>query len=105
MIDNQILFGVVVVPAVIGLVQVAKDAGVPSRLSPLVAVFLGVLAALAQLYAGRWQWVQAAVIGVALGLSAVGLYSGTISLSSLIGSTRSSAGSPPTSAPYATHTP
>ena len=75
--NNQILFGVVIVPAVIGLVQVAKDIGLPSRFAPAAAVGFGILAGLAQIYASRWAWIQAIVVGIALGLSAVGLYAGT----------------------------
>ncbi len=75
--NPQILFGITVVPAIIGLVQVAKIAGVPGRAAPLVAVILGVLAGVAELYSQQLPWIQAAVVGISLGLSAVGLYSGT----------------------------
>jgi hypothetical protein len=75
-LNTQILFGVAVVPAVVGLVQVSKDLGLPTRAAPAAAVLFGVLASLAQLYAGTWPWVQAVTLGVALGLSACGLYSG-----------------------------
>jgi hypothetical protein len=74
--NTQILFGIAVVPAVVGLVEVCKDLGLPSRAAPAAAVVFGVLAALAQLYAGTWPWIQAVVLGVSLGLSACGLYSG-----------------------------
>lgn len=80
MISTPILYGVVVVPAVIGLVQVAKETGIPSRFAPLVAIVFGILAGLAQLQAGHWPWIQAVVMGTALGLSAVGLYSGATSM-------------------------
>lgn len=78
--NQQLLFGVVIVPAVVGLTQVVKECGVPSRLAPAAAVFFGVLAGLAQIYGAHFQWIQAVVIGIALGLSAVGLYSGATSL-------------------------
>lgn len=74
--NTQILFGVAVVPAVVGLVEVCKDLGLPTRAAPAAAVVLGVLAAMAQLYEGQWPWIQAVVLGVSLGLSACGLYSG-----------------------------
>jgi hypothetical protein len=73
--SNSTLFGIVVVPAVVGLVQVCKQAGLPSQLAPAAAVFFGILAALAELYQTSWPWTQAIVVGVALGLSASGLYS------------------------------
>lgn len=72
----QLLFGIAVVPAVIGLVEVCKDLGLPTRAAPAASVIFGVLAALAQLYAGQWPWIQATVVGIALGLAACGLYSG-----------------------------
>lgn len=106
---DQILFGVVIVPAVVGLVQVLKDADLPSGFSPAAAVLLGVLAALAQLYAHDWPWIQAVVVGVALGLSAVGLYSASTStilpaLSKLGHSTQDENPQPPTEQPTTTGT-
>ena len=79
--NNQLLFGVVVVPAVIGLVEVLKQAGLPSKFAPIAAVSFGILAGFAQLEAGKLPWIPAVVIGVSLGLSAVGLYSGISSVS------------------------
>jgi hypothetical protein len=78
--NDQILYGVVAVPAIIGLVQVLKQIGVPSRFSPLSAVAVGVLFALGELYKDRFSWIQAVVVGVGLGLSAAGLYSGSQAL-------------------------
>lgn len=74
--NNQILFGIAVIPAVIGLVEVCKTLGLPTRAAPALAVAFGVLAALAQLEAGTWPWIQAVVLGVSFGLSASGLYAG-----------------------------
>jgi hypothetical protein len=75
-VNTQILFGIAVVPAIVGLVEVCKDLGVPTRVSPALAVCFGILAGLAELYAGQWPWIQAVVLGISLGLSACGLYSG-----------------------------
>lgn len=60
------------VPLVVGLVQVAKVAGLSSKYAPLVSVLLGV--ATATILSG----VSAIAIlgGVVLGLSASGLFSG-----------------------------
>jgi hypothetical protein len=74
--DTTLLFGIAVIPAIVGLVQVVKDLGLPSNYAPLVAVCFGLLAGFAQFYAGQLPWISAAVTGVALGLSAVGLYAG-----------------------------
>lgn len=85
--NDQLLFGVAVVPAIIGLTQLCKEIGIPGRFAPLVAVIFGVLAALAQVYAGQWPWIPAVILGVSLGLSAVGLYSTTITLAKPSGTT------------------
>ncbi|HLJ67755.1 MAG TPA: hypothetical protein VKX16_10395 [Chloroflexota bacterium] len=73
--NTALLFGIAVVPAVIGLTQVFKLAGLPSRFAPAIAICFGIAAALAEQYQAQLPWVQAVVVGVALGLSAVGLYS------------------------------
>ena len=58
------------VPIVVGLVQVAKKAGLASKYAPVISVVLGI--------AGVWvlqnniEWIS----GVIIGLSASGLYSG-----------------------------
>jgi hypothetical protein len=68
------LFGVAILPAIVGLTQVAKDTGLPSRFAPLIAVVFGVLAALAQTLASTHPWIPNAAAGIALGLAACGLY-------------------------------
>jgi hypothetical protein len=68
------LFGITLIPAIVGLVQVAKDAGIPSRFAPLVAVLIGLLTAVAQAAAATHTWIPAATAGVAVGLAACGLY-------------------------------
>ena len=74
--DTTLLYGIAVIPAIVGLVQVTKDIGLPANYAPLCAVCFGLLAGFAQFYAGQAAWISAAITGIALGLSAVGLYSG-----------------------------
>jgi hypothetical protein len=73
--------GVVVVPLIVGLVEVAKGAGLGARWAPAVALGLGVALSLGYRAAlGMPEgaaWAQAALSGLALGLAASGLYSGT----------------------------
>ncbi len=66
------------VPAVIALVTLFKDLGLPPKLSPLLAVVLGVaLSVLAALSLGTVaNWYETVSMGVILGLSAAGLYDG-----------------------------
>jgi 4-hydroxybenzoate polyprenyltransferase len=68
------LFGLTIIPAIVGLVEVAKDLGIPSRMAPAAAVLLGILFGLAQIYAARFTWIPAVCLGIAFGLSACGLY-------------------------------
>lgn len=73
----ETLFGISAVPAIVGLVEACKRIGLPSRAAPLAAVVFGILAALGQLYYTKWPWVPSIAAGIALGLSAAGLYAGS----------------------------
>jgi len=64
----------VITAVVIGVVQVAKQMGLPTKFAPLVAVLFGVIAAIGLSF---FQATFAVIItGVIIGLSACGLYSG-----------------------------
>ena len=73
--------GVAVVPLIVGLVEVAKGAGLEARWAPAMALGLGLAVSLGYqaalgMPAGA-AWAQAGLSGLALGLAASGLYSGT----------------------------
>jgi hypothetical protein len=73
--------GVVGVPTIVALVEVAKGMGLGARWAPALAVGLGLALSLGYratlgVPAGA-EWAQAALGGLALGLAASGLYSGT----------------------------
>ena len=73
------LGGVAVVPLIVGLVEMAKRLGLGSAWSAPLAVGLGLLASLgwAATHGGpAAELERAALVGVGLGLSASGLYSG-----------------------------
>ncbi len=70
-------FGVSAVLVVVGLVQLAKTLGFPRRYGGLMAVVLGVVASIGYTYQADAQWLQALFVGLAIGLSAAGLYSGS----------------------------
>lgn len=74
--DSTILFGVALVPAIVGLTEVAKQLGLPGKAAPALAVLLGIAGAMAQTFGHDRPWIAAAVVGIGLGLSASGLYSG-----------------------------
>lgn len=66
--------GVAIIPLVIGLLEVFKKVGVQEKHIPILALILGLIAGIflfnAEIKAGIVQ-------GIYIGLSAVGLYSGT----------------------------
>ena len=64
-----------IVGLIMALVQLAKETGLPARFAPLLALALGVVAGVFVLSPG--DVVQGIVSGVAMGLAAVGLYSGS----------------------------
>lgn len=72
---NNIL-QLVMIPAVNGLVEVAKRAGLPNRFAPLLAVTLGVISGMG-LRQPQESMMIGIIEGVVIGLSAVGMYSGT----------------------------
>ena len=62
---------------IIGLAEIVKGFGVEKRWIPLVDLTLGLISGIfVYHFAFGYEWVQSAVIGIALGLSACGLFSG-----------------------------
>jgi hypothetical protein len=78
--ENASYGGVVAVPLFVGLVEVAKRAGLRVAWSAPLALGLGLALRLSYLLASDpgtpHSWVDALVQGLALGLAASGLYSG-----------------------------
>jgi len=60
---------------IMALVQLAKETGLPARFAPLLALALGIAAGVFIMSPG--DVIQGIWSGIAMGLSAVGLYSGT----------------------------
>lgn len=69
------VFGVALVPLILALVELCKRTGLPDKWSPVLSVVLGLLAGVFLLDTGDLY--EGIVVGLALGLSATGLYSGT----------------------------
>lgn len=69
------VYDVAVVPVIIGGVEIAKRLGLPSKFSPVLATALGV--AIGIVYVSPTDIAKGILVGASLGLSAVGLYSGT----------------------------
>ena len=72
------LYAIPIAAVIVGLVELAKGQGLPSRYAPVLAVCLGLLFATL----GRLDdptvgtWLQVELLGLITGLSASGLYSG-----------------------------
>ncbi len=72
---NLEVYDVILVPFVVGLVQVAKMLGFPQKASPILAIILGNI--LSFVYISPGDPSKAILVGTAIGLAAVGTYSGT----------------------------
>lgn len=68
-------YSVLLVPLIVGVVEVFKMAGLPNRFVPLSSLVIGIVIGI--LYLGDGNILKGSLIGTSLGLSAVGLYSGT----------------------------
>lgn len=65
---------VALIPVITALVQVAKQAGMPRRVSPLLAIGLGVAAGIT--YVAPGDIPTGVLVGLVMGMSAVGVYEG-----------------------------
>jgi ABC-type uncharacterized transport system permease subunit len=66
-------FQLVIIPIIIGVVEVLKRAGLPNKYSPVVSLLLGVIFGF--LYVQ--PLLDGMIVGLVVGLSATGLYSGS----------------------------
>jgi len=71
--DFQI-YGLALVPLLIAVMAVLTMVGLPKRFVPVISVILGVVIGIIYLSPGDIK--QGVIIGIALGVSSVGLYSG-----------------------------
>nr|DAK59543.1 MAG TPA: holin [Caudoviricetes sp.] len=62
------------VPAIVALTNLAKRAGLPAKLAPLVSVLVGVAVACGDAYSTGAGYLDAVARGIILGLTASGLY-------------------------------
>ncbi len=73
--DEIAIYGMALVPIIMGLIELLKRVGIPKRLTPLFAVLIGILSGL--YYISPDDPKKAVMLGIVLGLSSIGLYSGT----------------------------
>ena len=69
-------YSLVIIPIIIGIVEVLKRAGLPNKYSPLVSLVLGLFFGLFFIESFK----EGLIVGMMVGLSATGLYSGSKNL-------------------------
>jgi len=69
------VYGVALIGLIVGLVEVLKKAGLPKKFLPLSSLILGVAAGTLYVYPTNLK--AGIIVGLMMGLSASGLYSGT----------------------------
>jgi len=67
------IYDVVIIPLIIGLVELFKKAGVNKKYLPFIALVIGI--AVGVVYVADYDWKQGVLVGAMLGLAASGLYS------------------------------
>ena len=65
---------VLIVPSVVAVITMLKDVGLPPRLSPLVAIVLGIALMIAYAVWGEHRIFVYGLIGLLIGLGACGFY-------------------------------
>jgi hypothetical protein len=75
--NMEMVGGASAIAIILGLVQVARRLGLKEKYCPLLSTVLGLLISLGYHFFNHKTWYEALIIGLVLGLSSVGLYSGT----------------------------
>lgn len=68
------VYNVFIIPLILGIVELFKISGMKAKYSPIVAVVFGIV--IGVVYLTNYDWKQGILVGIMLGLSATGLYSG-----------------------------
>lgn len=69
------IYDISIIPLIVGIVELLKQIGLPSKFAALVSVLLGI--AIGVVYISPDDIKKGILVGLALGLAASGLYSGT----------------------------
>ncbi|GEM_PF-1168588 len=67
-------YGIELVPLIIIIVGLFINYGLPKKFAPLIAIVIGTIFAF--LYSGLTDWREKILLGLVMGLNAVGLHSG-----------------------------
>lgn len=73
--DEITIYGMALVPVIMGLIELLKRVGIPKRFSPLFAILIGILCGF--YYLAPDDPKKAVFLGIVIALSSIGLYSGT----------------------------
>lgn len=68
------VYGVALLPVIIGLLEIIKAFKVPTKYIPLISLAIGILMGIFFIAPGEYP--KAILLGIQLGLAAVGLHSG-----------------------------
>jgi len=77
MLNFELVGSISAIAVILGLVQLARILGLQEKYAPLLSVGLGLLASIGYHFYSQQTWFEVIVIGLVLGLSSIGLYSGT----------------------------
>lgn len=69
------IYGIALVPVIVGLLEFLKRFGVPKQFIPLLSMVLGIFMGFFYLAPGDTP--RALLLGIVLGLASIGLFSGT----------------------------
>jgi L-cystine uptake protein TcyP (sodium:dicarboxylate symporter family) len=68
------VYDVAIIPIIVGVVELLKQLGLPTKFSALVAAILGIVIGI--VYVAPGDILRGVLVGLSLGLAASGLYSG-----------------------------
>ncbi|MDO9534371.1 MAG: hypothetical protein Q7J85_03340 [Bacillota bacterium] len=77
MTNVELIGGVSAIAIILGIVQMARTLGLKEKYAPLLTVALGLLASIGYQFYSQQAWYEAVIGGLVIGLSAIGLYTGT----------------------------
>lgn len=65
---------IVLIPVIVGIIELLKSYGLPKRIMPILSLVFGIAGGVFYLFPNDWK--SGVLVGIIMGLSASGLYSG-----------------------------
>jgi len=69
------VYGIALIPVIVGLSELLKKSGLPAKFVPVASLILGLIFGITYMAPGELK--RGILLGLVLGLSSVGLFSGT----------------------------